>query len=413
MCGGEASELVVVGEPPETSREITLRANRCKTLGGMDVPVAEQERLLKAIGCEVKKKGDGFEVITPSWRPDMEGEEDCVEEILRLKGYEAITPTSLPPLPSQASGWNTAQKRREAARKALATRGLLEAVTWSFMPSTLAEQFQPVPPELKLQNPISADLDVLRASILPNLLLAAKRNADRGFPDIGVFEIGPVYRSTSETGQGLYASGLRAGLVMPRHWAGPQRAADVYDAKADAMAALEAAGVAIQGIQASTGAASWYHPGRSGVLRLGQAALGQFGEVHPGLMQKLDLRGPAVGFEIFLDALPPVKETGHQKSLADLSDLMPVRRDFAFVMDAGVEAEKLVKAVKLVDRALIDDVTVFDLYEGEHVGAGRKSLALEVRLQPRDKTLTDADIEAVSQKIIAAAQKATGAVLRK
>jgi phenylalanyl-tRNA synthetase beta chain len=415
MCGNKAkaSPLVIAGEMPDATKQIELRSHRCGTLGGLDVPVQEQEQLLKALGCKVKRRGQQFEVGIPSFRPDMEGEADCVEEILRLKGYEAIAPVSMANVVTEKAGWNWQQKRKLTASRVLASRGLLEAVTWSFMPSTVASLFGNVPPGLRLQNPISAELDVMRGSILPNLLLAAKRNAGRGFPDVGLFEIGPVYIRADENGQIACASGLRAGLVQPRHWSGEPRPADLYDAKADALAALAAVGVNPASLQTITGAPSWYHPGRSGVLKLGNAEVAQFGEIHPAILQKLDIKGPAVGFEVMLDAVPAPKQTGPQKPLAELPDLQPVRRDFAFVLDKNVEAEKLVKAVKLAERNLIEDVTVFDLYEGEHVGAGQKSLAIEVRIQPREKTLTEAELEALSEKITAAAAKATGAVLRK
>jgi phenylalanyl-tRNA synthetase beta chain len=409
----KASPLVIAGEMPVADKRIDLRGERCKTLGGLDVPVQEQETLLKALGCKVKRRGQQFEVGIPSFRPDMEGEADCVEEILRLKGYEAIPPVTLQGAATEKSGWNPQQKRKLAASRALAARGLLEAVTWSFMPSPVASQFGNVPPGLRLQNPISAELDVMRGSILPNLLLAAKRNAGRGFPDVGLFEIGPVYVRADENGQIACASGLRVGLMVPRHWAGEERPADLYDAKADALAVLASAGVNPASLQTIAGSPGWYHPGRSGVLKLGNAEVAQFGEIHPAILQKLDIKGPAVGFEVMLDAVPAPKQTGPQKPLADLPDLQPVRRDFAFVLDKNVEAEKLVKAVKLAERNLIEDVTVFDLYEGEHVGAGQKSLAIEVRIQPREKTLTEAELDALSEKITAAAGKATGAVLRK
>jgi phenylalanyl-tRNA synthetase beta chain len=415
LCGGEASELVIAGAVPAWKRSISLRSSTCKNFGGLDVPANEQEKLLKAVGCDVKAKGSDFEVSFPSWRPDMEGEADCVEEILRLKDYESIPPVSLPADKTlkQLPGFNPAQKRREFTRHTLAARGLAEAVTFSFMPSGLAAQFGGGSPELMLQNPISAELDAMRPSILPNLLLAAKNNAARGIPDAAMFELGPVYRTAGEDGQGLNATGLRVGMNAPRHWAEKPRAVDLYDAKADALAALEAAGVPVAGVQASTGAASWYHPGRSGVLRLGSTVLAQFGELHPGVLQSLDIKGAAVGFEVFLNALPPVKETGASRPALDLPDLQPVRRDFAFTLDRNVEADKLLRAVKGAERDLIKSAEIFDVYEGKGVPEGQKSLALEVVIQPREKSLTEPELAALAEKIAAAALKATGAVLRK
>jgi phenylalanyl-tRNA synthetase beta chain len=430
LCGGTASELVIAGAEPAWQRSINLRADRCKNFGGLDVPVGEQEKLLKAVGCAVKIKGNVLEVTPPSWRPDMggsegsrgaqngpqhEGEADCVEEILRLKSYESIPPVSLPADKTlkQVSGLGPAQQRREITRRTLAARGLLEVVSFSFMPAKLAEMFGGGVAELKLQNPISAELDVMRPGILPNLLLAAKANAARGAPDVALFEVGPVYAAASENGQALHASGLHFGMAQPRHWAAKARAADLYDAKADALAALEAAGVPIQGVQASSGAAAWYHPGRSGTLRLGGTVLAQFGEIHPGILQSMDIKSPAAAFEVFLSALPPVKEAGAARPPLVLSDLQPVTRDFAFILDKNVEASTLLRAVKGAERELIKSVEVFDVYEGKGVPEGQKSLALEVVIQPRDKTLTEPELAALSEKIAAAALKATGAVLRK
>ncbi|MBI3419131.1 MAG: phenylalanine--tRNA ligase subunit beta [Proteobacteria bacterium] len=507
-CGGEASEVIVAGVLPDTSRTVFLRATRCKSFGGLDVPPDEQKKLLEAVGCEVKRKTgfplplpsvalakegkgrgeEGFEVTFPSSRPDLEGEADCVEEILRLRGFDQIPALSLPssnvmPAPSFAKateglgepvrrsfseggkagihgrnlsgrkavamdpsmrwddgvsfGWNLQQRRRESARKALAARGLLEVVTWSFMPSVIAKLFlaserlpaqsrlreaqssraeiraQSEPQPILLQNPISAELDAMRGSILPNLLMAARRNADRGFADTALFEVGSIYRSAAPEGQIMAASGLRTGLAVPRHWAVEPRAVDLFDAKADALAALEAVGVPLGGLQAVAEAPAWYHPGRSGVLKLGATVLAHFGELHPAILKKLEVKTATAGFEVFFEALPPLKETGPARPLLELPDLQPVRRDFAFVLDRGVEAEKLVKAIRAVERQLIAGVEVFDVYEGANVAPGQKSLALEVRFQPREKTLTEAELEALSEKIIAAAHRAAGAVLRK
>lgn len=437
MCGGEASDVVVAGTMPNTARTVQLPVSRCKTLGGLDVPAAKQKEILEAIGCKVVEtapqppspQGPSFTVTFPSWRPDMVGAADCVEEILRIVGFDAIPAVSLPREHTgmPASSFNAGQKRASVVKRTLASRGLLEAATYSFMPSRLAADFGGAPEALRLVNPISADLDALRPSILPNLLMAAKRNADRGFADVGLFEVGPVYvessgaravvspaagSGTERMAQYTVASGIRAGMASPRHWMGGARTPDLYDAKADVLAALEAARVPTGNAQATTDAPSYYHPGRSGALRLGPTVLATFGEIHPALVQKMDLTGPVAAFEIFLDALPSPREASAARPLADLPDLQPVRRDFAFIVDAGISAEQLLRAVKGADKALIADASIFDIYAGKGVPEGQKSVALEVRLQPRDKTLTEADLEAFSAKVIAAAAKATGAVLR-
>lgn len=412
LCGGAASDVVVAGAPPNAARRIMLPFTRCKTLGGLDVQAAEQKKLLEAIGCKVAQGVDAFDVTFPSWRPDMVGAADCVEEILRLKGYEEIPPVSLPrPAGLGMSAFNASQKRAAMVKRLLAGRGLLEAVTWSFMPGSVAESFGGVDESLRLVNPISADLDVMRASILPNLLMAARRNADRGFKDAALFEVGPVYKTARMEDQATVAAGIRAGMQVPRQWAGGARAPDLFDAKADVLAALEAVKAPVNSLQTVTGAPDYYHPGRSGVLRLGPAALAYFGEIHPAVLAKLDLEGPVAAFEIFLAAIPALRDASAARPLADLPALQAVTRDFAFLVEAGLEAEKLLKAVKSADKALIADATLFDIYQGKGVQEGQKSVAVEVRIQPRDHTLTEAEIEALSAKIVAAAAKA-GAVLR-
>lgn len=412
LCGGEVSDVVVAGTQPNVARRVILPFTRCKTLGGLDVPADEQKKLLEAIGCKVAQGADAFDVTFPSWRPDMVGAADCVEEILRLKGYEEIPPVSLPrPAGLATSAFNPGQKRAAQVKRLLASRGLLEAVTWSFMPGTVAESFGGVDESLRLVNPISADLDVMRASILPNLLMAARRNADRGFKDAALFEVGPVYKTARMEDQATVAAGIRAGAQIPRQWAGGARTPDLFDAKADVLAALEAVKAPVNSLQTVTGAPDYYHPGRSGVLRLGPAVLAYFGEIHPAILAKLELDGPVAAFEIFLGTIPAPRDASAAKPLADLPALQAITRDFAFLVEAGLEAEKLLKAVKSADKTLIADAVLFDIYQGKGVAEGQKSVAVEVRIQPRDKTLTEPEIDALSTKIVAAAAKA-GATLR-
>jgi phenylalanyl-tRNA synthetase beta chain len=412
LCGGEASEPVTAGAPPVVERRVRLRAERCRTLGGMDVPLSGQQQILEAIGCTVTPLENGLDVQFPGWRPDMLGEADCVEEILRLKGYENIPSVSLPKAHAlTASALSPQQKRAGIARRALAARGLLETVTFSFMPGTLATRFGDVPAELRIANPISADLDVMRPSILPNLLQAAARNAARGFADNGLFELGPVYRSAALNGQALVAGGVRTGFAVPRGWSEKTRPVDAFDAKADALAVLDMIKAPMGSAQVTADAPAHYHPGRSGVLRLGPNVLAAFGEIHPAILQQMDIVGAAAGFEIFLDAAPLPKDTGPARPLADLPDLQPVTRDFAFMVTRDTAAATLLKAVRAADKALITDANVFDVYEGKGVPEGQKSVALSITLQPREKPLTDADIEAIAAKVIASAAKA-GASLR-
>jgi phenylalanyl-tRNA synthetase beta chain len=412
LCGGEASEVVSAGEMPSWQRRLTLRPERILGLGGLEIETAEAERILRALGFEIaSEEGGRLSVAVPSWRGDVEGEADLVEEVCRVVGYDRIPAVPLErttALPEPAL--TPAQRRVGLAKRTLAARGLLEAVTYSFMSSDLAELFGGA--DIRLANPISADLDVMRPSILPNLLTAAVRNATRGFPDLALFEVGPQYADDTPEGQHLAATGIRVGQTGPRHWQAPPRPVDAFDAKADALAILGACGAPVENLQVTTDAPSWYHPGRSGVLRLGPTVLASFGELHPRLLRRLELKGPVVAFEAILDRIPLPRDRGAARPLLRASPFQPVERDFAFVVDESVPADRLVRAAKGADKALIADVGVFDVYSGPAIGANKKSVALSVTLQPMERTLTDAEIEAVGAKIVAAVTKATGGELR-
>ncbi|MBI4967360.1 MAG: phenylalanine--tRNA ligase subunit beta [Rhodospirillales bacterium] len=414
LCGGEPSHVEIAGHVPDWRKSFVLRPMRVAQHGGIEVPVDEIERILADLGCSVAEHGHGILVSPPSWRADIEAEHDLVEEIIRVNGYDNVPAVSMPRLaPTTRPVLTLAQKRRGWVRRHLAARGLVECVTWSFLSEAQAKLFGGGAAALRLANPISADLDTMRPSVLPQLMLAAGRNADRGLADCGLFEVGPHYAGDRPQDQAMMAVGLRAGLASGRHWAQPARPVDALDAKADALAALAAAGAPIENLNVFADAPGWYHPGRSGSLKLGPKVLAWFGELHPRALKGLDVKGPMVGFELFLDALPePKARPTKTRPLAKLSPFQPLVRDFAFVVEAGVLAEALVKAAKSADKNLIAKVEIFDLYEGKGVGEGKKSLALAVTLQPTDKTLTDAEIEAVSAKIVAAVTKATGAALR-
>lgn len=416
LCGGEVSQVVSAGTIPASERRVTLRPERVAALGGVAVPAERQQALLSALGFAVAAgEGGRLDCGVPSWRHDVEGEACLVEEVLRLEGYEAIPAVSLPrdsALPQPAL--SLAQKRVSAVRAALAWAGLEEAVTFSFIAERQARAFGWENEALRLDNPISADLDVMRPSVLPTLLEAAVRNADRGFPDVGLFEVGPQYAGTKPADQASVAAALRAGQSGSRHWLQPARAVDAFDAKADALRVLEALGVPLENLQVTADAPAWYHPGRSGALRLGPTVLAWFGELHPRVRRDFGARGPVVACEVFLDAVPEPKQKGGGKAKppADLPAFQPVVRDFAFVMDEAVPAEKALRAARGADKALIAKVEVFDLYRGPGLPEGSKSLALAVTLQPREKTLTEAELEAVSAKIVQQVTKATGGTLR-
>ncbi|MCW0233560.1 MAG: phenylalanine--tRNA ligase subunit beta [Ferrovibrio sp.] len=416
LCGGEPGETVIAGKEPDWKKTVTLRPTRLLGLVGFDLPVAEQTRILTALGFKVTTAGDALSVEVPSWRPDIDGEADLVEEIARLHGFDAIPAEPLPPLRAvPAPALTAAQRRVRMAKRALAARGLTEAITYSFIRKAEAEAFGGGQEELLLVNPISADMDAMRPSILPGLMAATKRNMDRGSMDVALFEVGPQYASVAMDGQAMVATGLRRGATGARHWRDKSRAVDAYDAKADALAALSAAGVDVGPLMVMDGAPGWYHPGRSGTLRLGpKTILAAFGELHPRALQAMDVKGPLVGFEVYLDRIPAsrAKPGVRTKPALRLSELQAVERDFAFIVDAGVAAETLLKAVRGADKALIARTSVFDVFAGPGIPEGRKSLAITVRLEPSQQTLTDAEIEAVAKKIVAAAEKACGATLR-
>jgi phenylalanyl-tRNA synthetase beta chain len=414
LCGGEPSEVAVSGAVPAWQRRYPFRPSRVQSLGGVEVPPAESKRLLESLGCKVTEQAGTFIVEPPSWRGDIEGEADLVEEVLRIRGYDGIPAVPLPrdtAMPKPAL--TPAQRRVDFVRRTLASRGLVEAVTFSFLPRALAELFGAAPDALRLVNPISADLDQMRPSILPNLLTAAQRNADRGFADGALFEIGPQYRDDTSEGQDLVAAGVRTGRTGPKRWDDAGRPVDAFLAKADALAALAAAGTPIDNLQVEAKPPDWYHPGRGATLRLGPKVLGAFGEIHPGLLRALDVAGPAVGFEIFLDRAPLPRAKGPARPLLKPSPFQPVERDFAFVVEADLPAETLLRAARGVDKKLVTAVRLFDVYAGTGIDPGKKSLAITMVLQPEDATLTDEALDAFSQKLIAAVEKATGGMLRR
>ena len=414
ICGGEPSEVAIAGAVPTWRRHYFLRSERTHTLGGVEVPADEQRRILETLGFGVSTREGGFSVEPPSWRPDIVGEADLVEEVLRVHGYDNIPVVPMTrdtPLPRQAL--SLGQKRAATIRRALAARGLVEAVTFSFLPKAQAELFGGGAKELTLVNPISADLDVMRPSLLPNLATAAQKNLDRGLGDLALFELGPQYKDDTPEGQSSVAAGVRMGATGPRHWRDSGRPVDAFVAKADALLALSAAGAPTENLQISKDAPAWYHPGRSGTLRLGAGALAHFGELHPRVQQALGAKQAIAAFEVHLDTVPvPRVRPTKARSLLQLSPYQPVQRDFAFVVDKDLPAENLLKAARNADKKLVTAVRLFDLYEGKGLPEGKKSLAIEVTLQPQDATLTDAALEGFSKKLVEQVEKATGGVLR-
>lgn len=416
LCGGEPSEVVIAGRVPDTARSYLLRRGRVAGLGGVEISQARQTEILTALGFGVSEKPDGLSCAVPSWRPDVHGEADLVEEICRIYGLDNIPFAEMPRMSAIARPvLNPLQKRMIQARRTLAARGLNEAVTWSFLPEAQAKLFNDGQHhrDLVLANPISSELSDMRPSLVPNLIAAVGRNMARGFSDVALFEVGQAYAGDRPEDETLRATGVRRGDAVTRNWQGGQRAVDVFTAKADALAVLEAAGVPINTLQIVTEAPSWYHPGRSGTIQMGpQNRLATFGEVHPRVLNQMDVKGPLCAFDVNLSALPLPKDKGSARAALKASDLMAVKRDFAFVVDQNIEAEKVVKAAKGADRDLITEVVVFDRFAGGTLEAGKASLAIEVTIQPREKTLTDGEIEVLSEKIVAQVHKATGGVLR-
>lgn len=439
LCGGEAGPVTAAGTEPSWQRSATLRFERLAGFGGLDVPADAAVASLESLGFAVCDRNAACVTVSvPSWRNDIaakllldqspgldparaaasaagaaaiEPECDLIEEVLRLRGLDAVPPVSLPhaalvPGPTVTPR----QARNSLARRVLAAQGLFECVSFSFMAQAQAALFGDAPVSLRLLNPIAADLDQLRPTPLVSLALAAARNATRGYADVGLFEIGPAFEPDAADGQTLVAAGLRAGAT-PRSWIVPARPVDAMDAKADLWMALAAIGVPMEALTITTDAPGFYHPGRSGVVRQGpKTVLARFGELHPRILAALDLVGPIVGFELFLDAVAEPKR--RKKSAPDLPAFQPLRRDFAFLADLSVAADAVLRAARGAERTLITGVSLFDVYVGDKLPVGKKSLAVEVVFQPRERTLTDAEIDAAAAKVVAAVMKATGASLR-
>ena len=420
LCGGTPTGTHLAGAVPVPAKTVAFPFAEVKRLTGIDVPEAEMRRTLDALGFAVHGTGAVVEVKVPSWRPDVEGKADLVEEVVRIAGIDRVTSTPFlrEPQTVAAPVLTLIQKRTRLAKRALAARGLMEAVTWSFIGKAEAELFGGGKPELALANPIAADLSDMRPSLLPGLIKAAQRNADRGFGDAALFEVGQIFAGDAPEDQSVSAAAVRRAFARPegagRFWGEANEAVDAFDAKADAFALLEALGVPTGGLQVVPGGPAWFHPGRSATLQFGpKMIVGHFGELHPRLLEALDAKGPMAAIEIVLDRLPPPKAKPTKvKPKLVLSDFQPVERDFAFVVDEALPAAELLKAVQAAERALLSDVVIFDVYRGTGIPEGKKSVAISVTLQPVEKTLTDAEIDAVAARIVAEAAKKTGATLR-
>jgi len=418
LAGGTPSKARVAGAPPERRTVIDFSFGLIRKLAGIELPEKESRRTLEALGFAVDGKGEKAKVTAPSWRPDIHGAADLVEEVVRVVGLDKVPSAPMPRSSGVARPVLTETQRRvRRARRVLAGRGLVEAVTWSFIPRATAQAFGGGQDAVELANPISSEMSSMRPSLLPGLLSAVQRNRNRGFADVALFEVGQAYRGDQPSDRFIAATGVRAGAVAltgsGRHWTGAAVEAGLFEAKADVVALLAGLGFDAAKAQVAREAPAWFHPGRSAALKLGpKITLAHFGEVHPDTLRPLGLEGRIAAFEVFIEAVPHERRKGLAKGALELADLLSVRRDFAFVLDAAVPAADVVRAAAAADKKLIAGVSVFDLFEGESLGAGKKSLALEVTLQPTAKTLTDEEIETVAQRIIAEVKKATGGQIR-
>jgi len=419
ICGGEPSEIELAGQADVPEHRIDVPLNEIARLAGLDIGVAEITGVLGRLGFAVASDGSNLRVTAPSWRPDIHGKADIVEEVVRIVGVDCVPAAvfergEAPRKPVLT----TFQVRRRKAARALAARGMVEAVTWSFIAKEKAQLFGGGKPELALNNPIASDLSDMRPSLIPGLVVAAQKNADRGFPNVALFEVGQVFRGDRPEEQLTAAAGVRTRLAKGagrgRHWSAPAAEVDAFDAKTDALATLAAAGAPSQALQVVPGGPAWFHPGRSGTIQIGpQNVLGHFGELHPRALAGLDAEGPLVAFEVFLENISePKARATRAKPALELSPFQPVERDFAFVVDRAIRAGDIVRAAQSADRKLISKIAVFDVYEGAGIPPDKKSIAISVTLQPREKTMTDGEIEAVAGKIVAEVGKRTGAVLR-
>ncbi|MEI9996078.1 MAG: phenylalanine--tRNA ligase subunit beta [Rhizomicrobium sp.] len=412
FCGGEPSEIVVAGAPAPWERSIDFHPDYVAKLGGLAVPKTDCVAILERLGFTVEDAGALLKVQPPSWRSDIVGRADLVEEVIRIHGLNKVPSAPLSRGNAVAKPTLTpGQRRTRAVRRAIAARGFNETVSFSFIARADAALFGGGDDARQVSNPIAADLDALRPSVLPSLLAAAKRNAARGFHDLMLFEVGAQFGSGMPGAQATIAAGIRTGEGA-RNWSKSARPADVFDVKADMLAVLEAATGAAMTAPVKAGAPAWYHPGRSGTLALGPKTLATFGEIHPKILAAFDLEGPVAAFEVNLDAIPEAKAKGKARAVFMPSPYQAVERDFAFLVDAKVSADEVLRAARGADRNLIESAILFDVYEGKGMPEGRKSLAIAVRLQPKDRTLTEPEIEALAAKIVAAVGKATGATLR-
>ena len=416
ICGGEASKFSIVGKTKDERKYIDLETEKFSKVIGFSITNSESKKILNSLGCSLKTSGKKIKVLPPSWRPDIKEDIDLIEELTRIKGYDKV-PLINPKRENIKDTLNFKQKLFHFAQRSVASKGFTEAVTWSFTDSRTDTLFSELKSEIKLSNPISTDLDVLRSSLYSNLMISAKKNIHRNFEDLMLFEIGPVFKGNKPGEQLTMVGAIKTGKYSRKNWIEKERNFDVFDIKNDALRTLNEIGISTSKISVSNKTKKWYHPGRSGLLSLGSPSgpeLAYFGDIHPSIIKKLDLRTDNVlGFEIYLDNIPESKKKIREaKTQFIFSDFQKVARDFAFVIDEKYSSSEITNLVKKIDNILIKDVKVFDVYQGENITPGKKSIAFNVTLEPKEKTLSEKDIDQVSKKIISIVQETTGATLR-
>ncbi len=416
ICGGEASKLSFVGKLKSNNKIIDLDYEKFLNVIGFSITNSEIKKILLSLGCIVKTSKKSIKVIPPSWRPDIKEDIDLIEELVRIKGYNKI-PLITPEKKSIKDTLNNKQKLFHFSQRAVASKGFTEAITWSFTDSRVDNFFSELKNEIKLSNPISSDLNVLRSSLYSNLLIGAKKNIHRNFEDLMLFEIGPVFHGKESGKQSTMVSAIKTGKYSRKNWIEKERNFDVFDIKNDALRTLSEIGINSSKIVVSNKTKKWYHPGRSGLLSLGSATgpeLAYFGEIHPAIIKKLDLRlDSLLGFEIFLDNIPETRKKIREiKPKFVISDYQKVVRDFAFVIEEKYSSGEIIGLIKNIDKELIKLVKIFDIYQGDNIESGKKSIALNITFEPKDKTLSEKDIDLISKKIISTVQNTTGATIR-
>ena len=416
ICGGEISKISIIGKTKDERKVIDLEIEKFFKVIGFRIASSEIKKILTSLGCTLKISGKKMKIFPPSWRPDIKEDIDIIEELTRIKGYDKV-PLISPKKEKIKDTLNYKQKLFRFAQRSVASKGYTEAVTWSFTDSKVDTLFSEEKNKIKLFNPISSDLDVLRSSLYSNLIISAKKNIHRNFEDLMLFEIGPVFKGNKPGEQSTMIGAIKTGKYSRKNWIEKERNFDVFDIKNDTLRVLNEIGIESSKIIVSNKTRRRYHPGRSGLLSLGSSAgpqLAYFGEIHPSIIKKMDLRTDNVlGFEIFLDNIPHArKKMREEKPQFIFSDYQKVVRDFAFVVDEKYSSGEIISLVKKIDKEIIKDVKIFDVYQGENISAGKKSIAFNVTLEPKDKTLSEKDIDQISKKIITTVQETTGATLR-